>query len=306
MYVSYNPKTNRPFDNSVHPLLRMIQQPMASNNTTEFDLTESHYQRHCSSLMGAALESWVHELLYMRNVYTTTSFTTATFLGVRCHVSRHPGVVSYISNALKVAVPAIVSGAADEISLLIVDGDATSSSVEGVDPPQAGSEIVEAYSLRFTGMTLSIASSTENTAIDEDTTAVLMPLSLRELEREMRDLVLATQSLEKENGVVSDSLTFKLVVHIPTKDKTCSALNEAFATGAWFVAGDDKQAGNGRPSSPSRGRVIRPLHHCINKSLGSILFSVVKTDSGRSNRKRPQPTRRANEKEVVMDVGSAE
>jgi len=56
----------------------------------------------------AALETWCHQLLYIRRIYPSDSFANSYFLGVRCKVNRHPGVVNYISQAVQVAVPALL------------------------------------------------------------------------------------------------------------------------------------------------------------------------------------------------------
>jgi hypothetical protein len=271
---------------------------------TETELSASQYQRQWSSLIGAALESWTHQLLFMRHVYPRETFTTVTFLGIRSHMSRHPDVVNYITNVCRVAVPAILSGAADEITLSIFDHDESTnhtgtSDAAAIAADQCNRDVtccreIEAYILRFTDIMIpSVAANDQN---EESASATTVPLeALQNLERGIRDLVLSAHALDKETAAVrSDSTSFKLILHISQKDKSCASLNEAFANGTWFTAAT--AANDGTDSSP---KVIRPLHHFRDvTSTGSILFAVRK--GKKSNRKRPQPT-----KDKCDDAGTA-
>jgi hypothetical protein len=60
------------------------------------------------ALWSGALEVFVHQLLFVRRVYPKGAFCSSRFVGARCNICRHPGVVSYISRAVRVAVPAIL------------------------------------------------------------------------------------------------------------------------------------------------------------------------------------------------------
>ena len=95
-------------------------------------------------LMSAALETWCHQLLYVRRVYPSESFADSYFLGVRVKANRHPAVVAYISKAVKVAVPALIGSSmgtgnsnnrvADEFSLEVVaEGEHCSDSIDAVE-----------------------------------------------------------------------------------------------------------------------------------------------------------------------------
>jgi HORMA domain len=227
-------------------------------------LSATQFQKQWSSLLSAALESWAHQLLYVRHVYPRETFGGSSFLGVRCHVSRHPGVVSYITNTLKVAVPSLLTGVADEISLTIFDNDDENT-------------VLDKYVLRFSGEQINGVSS--DGKIPEET--------VQQLERGMRDLVLSAHALESGRATLSESVSFKLSLHIPEEDRTCAALNEAFAVGTWFAPRSNSEVGD-EAIPRSRGRVIRPLHHVSNASIGSIQFVMQK--SREDNRKKPPPS----------------
>ena len=81
-------------------------------------------------LVSAFLETWCHQLLYVRRIYPSDTFANSYFLGLQVKVNRHPAVVQYISKAVEVAVPALMDNTsssssssnrvADEFSLEIV------------------------------------------------------------------------------------------------------------------------------------------------------------------------------------------
>jgi hypothetical protein len=209
-------------------------------------------------------------------------------------MSRHPDVVSYVTNVCRVAVPAILSGAADEITLSIFDHD---ESHDSHTTTAAGAQVdhhvvvtcreIEAYILRFTDIMIPSVSTNDQSEESASTTSTIPLEALQELERGIRDLVLSAHALDKETAAVrSDSTSFKLILHIPQKDNSCPSLNEAFATGTWFTAATAAQHGV-TDSSP---KVIRPLHHFRDiTSTGSILFAVRK--GMKRNRKRALPTK---------------
>jgi len=74
-----------------------------------------------SSLLGSTIEAIIHELLYSRSIYPPDSFILHRHLGVRCHASRVPQVGDYIANFLRVAIPSIISGVGNTISLIILE-----------------------------------------------------------------------------------------------------------------------------------------------------------------------------------------
>lgn len=181
-----------------------------------------------SSLLGATLEAWINHLLYVRRVYPRDSFVATRFLGIQCQVNRHPGVVDYIFESLRTAVPALVSGTADEIAVAIFKDECV---------------VLERFVLNFS----------ERIDVSRE------ELPIRELEQGMRNLILRVHSLEgREMGSLQrrcDSLCFKVTLRV---SKTASAdpspeVMKALSEGEWFHP--DKESC--RPSSNDR---IRPLH----------------------------------------------
>lgn len=63
-----------------------------------------------SSLVAASLEAFLHQLVFVMNVYPSDSFSKSTFLGIVGRTNRHPGVVDYISRCIDVAVPVLLGG----------------------------------------------------------------------------------------------------------------------------------------------------------------------------------------------------
>lgn len=167
------------------------------------------FRKRWHALFGATLDLWVHSILYIRHVYPREAFTSTRFLGIRCHVCRHPAVVQYIKDALSVAIPSIFQKVADEVYLAITD-EKLSSTVD-----------VERYRLNV----LDILSDLPT--VDEDSHLIEL------LERSMRDMLLRVHSLESDRASYSDSLSFKIQLHIPKENKSCEEINYAFATGSW-------------------------------------------------------------------------
>lgn len=68
--------------------------------------------------MSAALEAFLHQLVYMTNVYPSDSFSKAVFLGIVGYTNRHVGVVEYISQCVQVAVPVLLKGGEMVVSII--------------------------------------------------------------------------------------------------------------------------------------------------------------------------------------------
>ena len=83
-------------------------------------VSPSNKQHELSAVLSATLETWAHQILYTREVYSRETFGTTRFMGIKCYVNRHPAVVSYIDETVRLAVPALLEGTADQLSLLIV------------------------------------------------------------------------------------------------------------------------------------------------------------------------------------------
>jgi hypothetical protein len=152
------------------------------------------------SLWCAALEIFCHQVLFVRRVYPKETFCSTRFLGVQCKANRHPGVVDYISETIRVIVPALFDGASNEISLVIFD--------------QANNVQHEKYSLCLSQIPK---------ASDE------------EHEREMRDLILSVYTLEGlDSPAWNSSITFKITLFLPSENQNCKELNQVLSEGKWF------------------------------------------------------------------------
>ena len=105
-----------------------------------------------STLLGSTIESIIHELLFSRSIYPPESFVLSRHLGVRCHASRVPPVGDYISSFLRVAIPAIVSGVGDSISLIILEEEVVirrGSGGRAVGERTGGTKTVERFAFDF-------------------------------------------------------------------------------------------------------------------------------------------------------------
>ena len=173
--------------------------------STQVPFSSSLDENERAELLAAALETWLHLLLYVRCVYPRDTFQCIRFLGVRCKANRHPVVASYISDSLRVAVPVLLHPAANEISLIILDGS-------------SGKQL-EKYSLVF--------SEALNNARP----------SLHELETVLRSLILSTLALDGQlTKKVSSDVTFKIILHVDKEDTSCHFLTKALSEGIWYCS----------------------------------------------------------------------
>lgn len=216
------------------------------------------FEKRLSTCLGASLEAWAHMILYQRHVYPSETFTTTTFLGVRSYINRHPAVVSYIADTLTVAVPSLMVGATDEMILIIVHQDDEDGSIQEL----------ERYVLRFRLRILQPDSESSDIQ------------SMEHIERKLRDLVLSAHALENGRSSAGQNVddagvSFRISIRVPEDvNKSCTELNEAFATGTWFAPSYGQNQGN--VNTKSDGRVIRPLYQFVDEAVGSILFSMLK------------------------------
>ena len=225
-------------------------------------------QPRLSTLLGGTLESTLHELLYVRRIYPRDSFAPNRFLGVSCHASRHPGVVDYIYNFLEVAVPALCTGTADELALVVLDS-----------PPGRPESIMERFVFNFDTQEMNTKMREALDARDQDGRVADM---VRYLEPRLRDVLLqvvsmngmdvrrpsssrsggrkrprdGSQTTTGDNGDggggaydPSGNMTFKLALRIaPAKDgeqeeedeiqfpSPCVELDDAMKEAKWFQA----------------------------------------------------------------------
>jgi hypothetical protein len=204
------------------------------------------HQKNCwTSLLSAALETWAHQLLYTRSVYPNDSFGAVRFLGVQCFVNRHPDVVSYIKATVQLAVPALLRGAADQLSL-IVTGEREDSSTAPRDDREDTATVLdtlEEYILRMTdycGTDLSHPGG-------EDLTS--------QFQRALRDMVIRVRSLEGtcRTFASDDTVSFRLELRLTEEPVLSADMNEAMAGGTWCIPANVSHGKQG-------GHVLRPLH----------------------------------------------
>ena len=174
-------------------------------------VSSAQFQRRWTSLLSGTLETWVYQLLYQRHVYPKETFACSKFLGVRVHLNRQPAVVSYVRNTIKVAAPSLVAGVADIFSLVIIETDEHDCDADGEVTARTNAREIEKYVIRF--------SNDSCRSSDKITLG-----TIEVLERGMRDLILAVNGLPSERTTSSDSVSFKLSLHIPSKDTSCTEL----------------------------------------------------------------------------------
>jgi hypothetical protein len=187
-------------------------------------------KRRWRSLLASSLETVFHQLLYNRHVYPRDTFDFARFLGVRCRVNRHPGVVRYIQDSVKVAVPSVLSGVATEVLLIICETDKSGASTREL----------ETYRLCLSGPYVFSSDPGDEDEIDDDAED---DGRIESLEGSMRSLLLQVLGLPSNIPSHSDSLSFRIMVHVPRQDASCPELNDAFSEGSWIsnnVTRDDK------------------------------------------------------------------
>jgi hypothetical protein len=237
--------------------------------------TPQPLNRQFAALLAATLETWAHQLLFQRHIYPRETFGPTRFLGIRCEACRHPGVVSYITDTVGVAVPALMTAAADVLSLVVTTTNEDSDRVDD-DSHIIMETVVETYSLNVE----MLRDWRDRDSNDDIGTTML------ELERAMRDLVLRVLSLESERASSSDTVSFKLTLHLPEENRSCNELNHVFAEGTWFCPPDEPAPSStpGYSSSSAQPREwIRPLHRASTPNC-VIDFAMRKS---KDNRKPP-------------------
>ena len=205
-----------------------------------------NHMRERMALLSSTLEMWCHQVLYVRKVYPKDTFCAVEFLAAtsHCKANRHPGVVSYVSDVINVAVPAIfLRGVAKELTLVILNHASDSSQRE-----------IERYTLDFSDLSATLE---ENESITNEQ-PLWKSLCIEDLEREMLDLVLSVHSHGLSEGARrgKSNLSFKLVLYVPNiesdgKDVAvgCEELDSALSKGTWFT-----------PSTPKNNKQLRPVH----------------------------------------------
>ena len=211
------------------------------------------FNKDWGSLLSATLEAWIHLLLYTRGVYPKETFGAIRFLGVKCYVNRHPGVVSYIDETVKLAVPAFLRGTADQLSLVITCSKEVEPTVAAMSTPSDKSTpstmealaILEEYTLRLVGFRGD--GNVEQAAGEEDGLN-------SQLERVLRDMVLRVQSLGGSTSVCSrdDSVSFRLELQLTETTGSSPGMKKALQQGNWCTPAVQQ--------GQQTGYVVRPLH----------------------------------------------
>jgi hypothetical protein len=220
-------------------------------------ITNDNNDDTASTLWAATLEAWCHAILYTRKVYPKDSFAPMKFLGIQCYANRHPGVVSYIRDAIAVAIPSLMQGISNEICLVIHIGQ---------DHP------VEKYCLSF------------SRSSNESTNNPFLTPNLSELERESRQLILSVLAMDGKRGLPSTNnphLSFQIVIFVPEQNTSCEKLNQALVKGEWFC----QKSGNCSSSSsttntqtPPRSEERRQIVEDMRLSSGTIHFTLCSFD----------------------------
>lgn len=260
---------------------------MASTNNANAAASNS---LQFSSLFGCTMESIIHELIYSRSIYPPDSYVLHRHLGVRFHCSRVPQVCDYISNFLKIAIPSIVSGVGDSISLVILEeevaNNVNSRELGGCQQQRIGtSKTIERFVFQFQidsvihgeDRKMNVLAINDDgvipmdiqhgDAIKKDTEMALEAKT--QMERSMRDCLLQVLSLRgrrRSRNEKAENVSFKLCLHIAEKitqqhssDVQCPALMNALKQGEWF---ETNESGSG-----SEG-LIRPIRNITVPSCG--------------------------------------
>ena len=225
--------------------------PSSSLKVSSSERLKSHTRQRLA-LLASTLEMWCHQILYVRRVYPKDTFCPVGFLSAttHCKANRHPAVVSYITDAIRVAVPTIfLQGAATELTLVVLNraGNCTRQ--------------LESYSLDFS----ELSRSTQNFEGGQDLNQqpLWKVLCLDQLEREMLDLVLSvhSQGLAGKHRRGKSNLSFQIMLRVTNREKVeigCEEVDSALSAGTWYF-----------PTTPKINEQVRPIHHVI----GFVQFS---------------------------------
>jgi len=162
-------------------------------------------KQRLTTILGAFLETAIHEFLYLRSLYPHDAFSQSRHLQIAVHACRHPEVVDYIFNNLKIAVPSIVGGFVDALYLVFFD------EADGVVYERYGFEfdLIEAITTRDGDGSILATSQKEDIAY-----------KVEEIERGLRDVLLSIISLDgtelgRRRGEknFTDTTTFKICIH---------------------------------------------------------------------------------------------
>ena len=190
-------------------------------------------------ILGEVLETCMHEILYNRHIYPRDAFVPTRYLGIRCHGCRIPMVVDYIVEALLVAVPCIVTGSVDCLSLLIIDRDTkTSNSLHS-----NYETVLEKYNFEFdSNSILSSFHAINEDAMHNQSNSSSITKLIQELEWGFKQLLLRIITLEvvPYASVLPSSISFKICMR--TSNDTygdTQMLEKALSEGKWFQPNEE-------------------------------------------------------------------
>jgi len=204
-----------------------------SNSTTNNNNNNNNnnYPR-LTTILGAFLETAIHELIYLRSLYPHDAFSPSRYNSIAVHACRHPDVVDYIFDTLNIAVPSIICGLIDKLYLVFYD--------------EESNVVYERYSFEFdviSDMIEDMQYSNNNNISDGRNVQTSVStkdvgLMIQELERSLRDVLLSIISLDgtdlgRKQGKrnFTDSTTFKICMHTKklnnnNEDKEKESLNQ--------------------------------------------------------------------------------
>eukprot|EP00979_Chaetoceros_neogracilis_P013233 scaffold3742_cov267-Chaetoceros_neogracile.AAC.5 len=203
-----------------------------------------------TTILGSFLEVLTHEILYTRSLYPHDAFSPTRHHGVACHACRHPGVVDYIFDTLKVSVPGIIAGAIEGLYIILYDAQTD--------------EMLERYAVEFQiedtvkmmienhhrqGGTSNSAGRKQEDGVTSE--RELLEEKVEQLKRSLRDVLLKITSLDgtdlgrkRGHKPFSSTSTFKLCLRTKKDDDDsvggqsgmtiCPELEGAMREGTWF------------------------------------------------------------------------
>ncbi|GFH52447.1 hypothetical protein CTEN210_08923 [Chaetoceros tenuissimus] len=224
-----------------------MQQAQSSRNNTN----DGSFTPKLSAILGSFLEVLIHEILYTRSLYPHDAFSPTRHYGVLCHACRHSGVVDYIYDTLKVAIPAIIAGIVEGLYLVFYDED-TDEIYERFALEFQLEDVVEiqAESLKQPYGTSANRPNSTNPMDPSTLERHALHYKIKQLESNLRDVLLRISSLQgtdlgrrRGRSTFSPSTTFKLCLkklEIEEGREVCPPeLEDALQNGKWFSPDDD-------------------------------------------------------------------
>ena len=210
-----SPKPTTPQPNRARHRAQMATDPSMNPSTVTDCLSE-------------CLEIAIHQILYCRKVYPQSIFESRSYLGVSTHTSRHPVLNKYISDTVKLAGPALASGTAGALMLLIIDEAKGNSNSNGV---------LERFVFDFEQE----LSSSKSRSSSCSTISSGQFEQLRSLENGFRNLIMKLLTLnECSYSSLPHTATFKLCLQAHTNYSNVNigseseTLQRALQNGEWY------------------------------------------------------------------------